>query len=435
MTPSARLAAVMEIMDTLLMEWHYAQPRPVEHLLRHYNRERRYIGGGDRRHLQDTVFAILRRLGTIEARLKACNWQKTGRSIVLGFLRLEGANPDEIAAQCGGTTYATPPLTAEERQFLTQWQEEQPAAIPHALPLWLMQQLVEDHGEADAAAISAELQQPAPLDLRVNTLKMNRDEAIHSLAQEGIVTTPIAGLKNGLEAPRNASILASKSFAKGLIEIQSRSSQAVIENLLGVLQNGEKGKAMGGKAPTIVIDYCAGAGGKSLALAALLQNDCHIIAFDENTKRLAELSPRAKRAEASCIQIWKGQETDLPQADFVLVDAPCSGTGTIRRHPDLPWRLSPERIARYVELQQQILRQAVHCVKPNGSLYYVTCSLLENENLQCVNDFLRENPNLRVVNCPQIWNKEAVQPVPFLQFLPHQQDADGFFAMLLQKIA
>jgi 16S rRNA (cytosine967-C5)-methyltransferase len=181
-----------------------------------------------------------------------------------------------------------------------------------------------------------------------------------------------------------------------------------------------------------IIDYCAGGGGKSLALASALNNHAEIIAWDWDAMRLSQLTPRAARAGAACIVKWELASDTLPLADIVLVDAPCSGTGTIRRHPDLPWRLTPKKIAEYQQLQSIVLQKAAQKVKKGGYLCYVTCSLLESENIQCVNDFLTNNINFRVAPLAQMWNKETAKIALSLQFLPHSHQSDGFYLALLK---
>jgi 16S rRNA (cytosine967-C5)-methyltransferase len=440
MTPAARFAALIELTDLLLAEWQRDSPRPAELVLKAYMRERRYIGGGDRRALQESLFALLRGLGAAKAKCASGGLPENGRSLAICFA---GA---EATALCEGGKYGAPPLSDAELHMI-----HAPLTTRHSLlPEWLDALLREQYGE-EADALNAALQEPAPVDLRVNLIKTTREAARAALAKEGVETTPIEGLPEGLEAPRHANITQTQTYLNGWAEVQDRGSQGVIQNLLLALQT-EQGEAQsvgfgenthskeelesaarGSMPPLIkIIDYCAGGGGKSLALASALNNHAEIIAWDWDAKRLSQLTPRAARAGAACIVKWELASDTLPLADIVLVDAPCSGTGTIRRHPDLPWRLTPKKIAEYQQLQSIVLQKAAQKVKKGGYLCYVTCSLLESENIQCVNDFLTNNINFRVAPLAQMWNKETAKIALSLQFLPHSHQSDGFYLALLK---
>ncbi len=417
MTPAARLAALIELTDQLLQEWQQENPRPAEQVIKQYTRERRYIGGGDRRALQESVFGLLRKMGGLDL----AGLPHNGRSLALCFLRAQGQTLEEIAALCSAEKYAPAALNAAERNLLAEEHELKASR----LPVWLEELLRAQYGEEADALIEA-LLQPAPLDLRVNRLKADVSRVQNELARSGIETRRVEGLPDALEAARHAPVIRTQAYEEGLVEIQDRGSQAVVAVVANVL-------AEQGKAPLTIIDYCAGAGGKSLALASKLGNKARIIAWDADPQRLAELEPRARRAGASCISLWKKEPSAMPKADLVLLDVPCSGSGTIRRHPDLPWRLSPAKLEHYSKLQRQVLKEAAPLVKPGGYLYYVTCSLLETENFQCVNGFLTNNSNFRVVTPAQIWDKGAIKIAPWLEFLPHRQGSDGFFAVLLKN--
>jgi 16S rRNA (cytosine967-C5)-methyltransferase len=184
-----------------------------------------------------------------------------------------------------------------------------------------------------------------------------------------------------------------------------------------------------------ILDYCAGAGGKSLALASALGNHAEILAYDISKERLEQLAIRAKRAGADCIRIMYRPE-DLSgyaqSADIVLVDAPCSGTGTLRRHPDLAWRISPEKIDRYNEIQHQILVDATRFVAPEGFLFYVTCSLLTQENEGIIHSFLASHPDFRIVGMPEMWIMDITR-MPDRRLEPHRHQSDGFFGILLKR--
>ena len=456
MTPAARFAALMELTDLLLAEWQRPQPRPAELALKAYTRERRYMGGGDRKALQEALFGLLRGLGAAKGKCAAAGLPENGRSLCLAYV---GA---EAEALCEGGKYAPAPLSELELKMI-----HSPLATHHSpLPEWLDTLLRAQYGE-EAEALMAALMLPATLDLRVNRLKATAAEAQQSLAAEGIETTPIDGLPDALEAPRHAPVMQSQAYLQGWVEVQDRGSQAVVAGLLGtghwalgigegITEQAPVGeRSLGGQQadPALsvskanspsrsqetergqlkIIDYCAGGGGKSLALASMLGDAAQIIAWDVEPARLAQLAPRAERAGAKNISLWTQAPEKLPEADLVILDVPCSGMGTIRRHPDLPWRLTPEKVKHYQQLQKIILRQGAQKVKKGGFLLYVTCSLLESENFQCVNDFLTDYSHFRVVTLPQIWDKEPSKEALSLQFLPHKHASDGFYAALLQR--
>lgn len=426
MTPAARFAALIELTDLLLLEWQREMPRPAELVLKVYTRDRRYIGGGDRRALQESLFALLRRFGALKGQCEVAGLPITGRSLALLF------SGEEAAALCAGGKYAPEAMTSDELQAMHKAQDTKHRALPE----WLHTQLQLQYGE-EAEALIAALMQPAPLDLRVNTLKATCEQARQSLAAEGIKTIAIPDLPQGLEAPRHARITQSKAYLQGWVEIQDRGSQRVIHLLVAALQATQgtaRNEGFGAEPHPLIIDYCAGGGGKSLALAAAFNNQAEILAWDSDAKRLAQLAPRADRAGASCIALYHGDlsKTQIKQSDIVLVDAPCSGTGTLRRHPDLPWRLTSNKIAEYQQLQREILQRAAQQVKPGGYLCYATCSLLENENYQCVRDFLTKNIHFKVVTRPGMWDKEAAKNALSLQFLPHIHGSDGFYMALLK---
>lgn len=445
MTPAARYAALIEIMDLLHQEWAGENPRPAEQVLKSYTAQRRYIGGGDRRHLQEALFTLLRGYGVAKAGCEATTMPLTGRSIVLMHLAQRGA---DIAAFSDGSKYAPERVTDEE------WATFKAQSTKHKaqLPEWLERLLQQQYGAETDALINA-LLQPAPLDLRVNLLKTTPEKALAALKSEGIEATPIPWLEAGLSvAGRSAPVTNTDAFKKGWVEIQDRGSQAVIETLLGYLESaqnrtietaqgaarsGRGSVALGGQAPhkISILDYCAGAGGKSLALASALGNHAEIIAWDIHAERLAELEPRAARAGAKNITVWRNAPESLPLADIVLLDVPCSGTGTLRRHPDLAWRTTENKISEYSLLQRNILRKGAEKLRPGGVLIYVTCSLLETENFQSVNAFLTEFSDFRVANLPDLWNKDSATKVQMLRFLPHSHGSDGFFMAVLKHQA
>jgi 16S rRNA (cytosine967-C5)-methyltransferase len=422
MTPAARFAALIEIIDLLHQEWQQQpQPRPAEQLLRAYTQKRRYIGGGDRRALQEGLFALLRDYGVLRQHCLAQGLPISGRSLVLLHL---AKRKESAAVVFTGTAYSPAKLTELEHRAFEAVAQCTDAEKP-IFPAWL-EDLLHTQYQAETDALCAALQQPAPLDLRVNLSKVTLQRAQDSLQKEGIATEIITGLNGGLTVEgRSVAVTQTQAYQQGWVEVQDRGSQAVAEMIADTVAVQQS--------PFTVIDYCAGAGGKSLALAALLGDSCWILAYDINPERLGALPERADRAGATTIRLWQQTPETLPLAEVVVVDVPCSGTGTLRRHPDLAWRLTPQQIEKYQQMQQEILQKAAKLVKPGGWLFFITCSLLECENNQQLSAFLVHKSDFRVVNLGRLWNKADATSLQPFQILPHRHHSDGFFLAGLKR--
>lgn len=346
MTPAARAAAAIEILDRILAG------QPAEPALIGWARGNRFAGSGDRAAIRDLVFDALRCRESFAARGGA----RTGRGLILGRCRAQGIDPDSIFT---GDRHAPAPLSADERHAGAPAQGF--AAVD--CPDWLGPQL-EDSLGADFVPVMTAQQARAPVFLRVNPRRASLAQAQAALARDGIATRPHPLAKTALEVTENArKIQQSEAFQTGMVELQDAASQAVVD-------------ALPQRPGMRVLDYCAGGGGKTLALAAQL--DGQFSAHDIDPGRMRDLPARAARAGVSV--------TILPPGgvrggfDLVLVDAPCSGSGTWRRTPDAKWRLTPARLAELVDLQAAILDQAAAHVAPGGTLAYMTCSLLRAEN-------------------------------------------------------
>lgn len=288
--------------------------------------------------------------------------------------------------------------------------------IPSALYTLLKAQYGD---ELDALARS--LNTEASVDLRVNTLRATRGEALTALTQEGLEATPTPFAPTGLRLKKRAALQATAVFRDGWIEPQDEGSQLLAQLLYP--QPGEK-----------VCDYCAGAGGKTLALGALMQNRGELYACDVSQTRLEKLLPRAQRAGLTIIQAWllRGDQPAASHFDAVLVDAPCSATGTWRRNPDLGLR--PLDLAALAQQQSQILEKAASLVKPGGRLVYATCSLLAQENDAVVDAFLNKQPAFRSADAGAALAAQGIRlPGERLRLLPHQHGTDGFFAAALVR--
>jgi 16S rRNA (cytosine967-C5)-methyltransferase len=286
-----------------------------------------------------------------------------------------------------------------------------------SFPAWLTPEIERQFG-ADAAAEMAALTAAAPTDLRANGLKATREDAAAALAAEGVATTPTPLSPLGLRLATRANLAGLRAFRDGLVEVQDEASQLVA--------------LMAGAAPGMaVLDLCAGAGGKTLALAAAMRNRGRLLACDTDARRLARLGPRLARSGAAIVETraLRGGE-NLGGFDRVLVDAPCSGSGTWRRHPDAKWRLTPERLDTYRAAQAALLREGAARVKQGGRLVFATCSLLPSEGRGRIEAFLAEaGGTFRIVDA-----LPALGPAPYL-LTPHRHGTDGFFAAVLERRA
>jgi 16S rRNA (cytosine967-C5)-methyltransferase len=273
--------------------------------------------------------------------------------------------------------------------------------------------------------------QPAPLDIRINPLKADREAIREELAAAGIETTPTPHSPLGLRVAGRPAINRLPAFTRGDIEVQDEGSQ-----LLGLLVQPKRN--------AMVVDFCAGAGGKTLLLGALMRNQGRVYAFDTSERRLANLKPRLARSGLSNIhpQLIAGENDArikrlAGKIDSVLIDAPCSGLGTLRRNPDLKWRQTPESVAKLAATQRAILASASRLPKPGGRIVYATCSVLPEENEDVVREFLARHPDYRLVPASQLAEKLGwqIDAGDYLRLSPHRQGCDAFFAAVLERAA
>jgi 16S rRNA (cytosine967-C5)-methyltransferase len=384
MTPAARIQAAIEALEAVLAG---ARAEPV---LTAWGRRARYAGSGDRAAVRDLVFDALRRRRSYAA----LGGGSSGRGLMLGRLRARGENPE---AHFTGDRHAPAPLSEAERAA-----GRSPEGVEALdLPDWLWPAFQESLGaEAEAAALA--LRDRAPVHLRANLLKGDREAAARALAAEGIETVAVPASRTALEVTEGARRVArSRAFTDGLVELQDAASQAVVEAL--PLHDGAR-----------VLDLCAGGGGKTLALAARLR--APVDAHDAVARRLADLPARAARAGAS-IRLVPEPEVEAPY-DLVLCDVPCSGSGAWRRDPDAKWRLTPEALTGLAQVQDAILDRAAALVRPGGTLAYATCSMLRVEDEARIEAFLA-----RVSG----WHKENER-----RWHPGS-DGDGFYLALLTR--
>lgn len=305
-----------------------------------------------------------------------------------------------------------------------------PFAVRHSLPDWLADALVSAYGLAEACVLAEALNRPAPVDLRVNTLKANRDTLADALAEAGYPCEPTPISPVGLRRSNRAPLFATSAFRDGWFEVQDEGSQLI--SLLVAPRRRET-----------VVDYCAGGGGKTLHLGALMENTGSLWALDINARRLENLRPRLKRAGLDNVRTLLIQNEQDPrilsqigQADRVVVDAPCSGTGTLRRNPDIKWRSLD--LLELNRIQGSLLDAAARLVRPGGRLVYATCSLLPQENQMVIQSFLSRTPAFDVTRLENVLSLPSTLPSPitpdgYLQLLPHRHATDGFFAAVLER--
>jgi 16S rRNA (cytosine967-C5)-methyltransferase len=433
MTPPARLSAAIELIDTI-----DTQRVPAAKALKEWGTAHRYAGSGDRAAISGLIWDVLRRRASSAWIMD----EDTPRARVLGMLRLERKlDADQIAALCDGGRFAPEPLTEGERAALSERSlDDAPAPIAGDYPEWLDGYLTQVFGD-DRVAEATAMASRAPLDLRVNTLKAKREKILPSLAHLGAQPAPWSpiGLRIELGADaRNPGIHAEEDFIKGAIEVQDEGSQ--LAALLSAAKPGEQ-----------VIDLCAGAGGKTLALAAMMQGKGRLIATDHDKRQLAPIYERLSRAGVhNCdIRTPKGEGDTLvdihASADLVLIDAPCTGTGTWRRNPDAKWRMRPGALEVRLKDQLTVLDRAATLVKPGGRIAYITCSVLPPENGEQVREFIARHPDFAVVPPSQtvtvLWDKAedftaaTLQSPEGLLMTPRRTGTDGFFVAVLKRQA
>ena len=396
--------------------------RPADVVLHHYFRNHRALGAHDRAFVAESVFGLLRRKRLVDHLVQ----DAAPRRMLLAYLtRIAGVSLREVAQSLGrGEAEAIAGLKALALDTL-------PLAVRAELPDWMIERLRSDMSETEILALGRALQQPAPLDLRVNTVRAGRDAVLAELAAGALVAQPTPYSMVGIRLRDKPAINRHPLFANGALEVQDEGSQ-----LLAYLVAPRRGE--------LVVDFCAGAGGKALMLGALMQSHGRVYAFDVSAKRLARLKPRLKRSGLSNLHPYViRNENDIKvkrltaKIDRVLIDAPCSGLGTLRRNPDLKWRQSPEAVEELKRKQAAILTAAAGLVKPGGRLVYATCSLLAEENQERVAGFLAAHPQFTILHCGEILRSQriALDTGPYLQLWPHIHGTDGFFAAAMTRMA
>jgi 16S rRNA (cytosine967-C5)-methyltransferase len=395
---------------------------PADTTLSRYFRENTRLGGRERGAIAEAIYAILRNRSLFTDFAESGSGASMRRLALLGLFEVYGID-------------ALPGLSDEETDWLHRYAQLDRNHLPPAkrlsMPQWLLDKLSAQYGEEEAYKLADALNQPAPLDLRVNTMKANREDVIAELATAPIKAEPTPYAPLGLRIRNKPALQNLPLFKSGAIEVQDEGSQ-VLAQLLGA-RRGE-----------MVVDFCAGAGGKTLAIGALMRNTGRLYAFDVSEKRLAKLKPRMARSGLSNVHptvIAHERDAKIKRLagkiDRVLVDAPCSGLGTLRRNPDVKWRQNPEGITEMHAKQIAILDGAARLVKGGGRLVYATCSLMEEENDGVVEEFLASHADFALVPMSQVLAEQRIplEMGDYLKMLPHVHQTDGFFAAVLERKA
>lgn len=428
MRPGGRLAAAIEVLEGI-----FARHRPAPDALKEWGRAHRFAGAGDRAAIGNLVFDALRGRA-LYARLMDAD---TPRALALAALGWEWRiEPETIAAWCD-EPHGPGALEEAERARL---EATPPAGLPAwvegSYPEWLAGSFERAFGE-HAVAEGAGLSRRAPVDLRVNTLKATRDKVLKALSRASAEAGPwspfAVRIPPSLRDGRTPNVEAEPGHARGWFEVQDAGSQ--VAALMTGAQPGQQ-----------VVDLCAGAGGKTLALAAQMANRGQIHAYDADRHRLRPIFERLKRAGARNVQVIPADAPERLEAlrdamDVVLVDAPCSGSGSWRRRPDAKWRLSPEALERRIAEQAEALGRGATLVKPGGRLVYVTCSVLPQENADQIAAFLALHPDFAVIPYAQVWRAALASEPPLsadgsdrtLLLTPARHDTDGFFIAVLAR--
>ncbi len=431
MTPAARLAAAIEVFAAI-----EAERRPAADALKSWGLTHRFAGSGDRAAIAGLVYDALRRRASSAYLMGA----DTPRAILLGMLKNERhLDTNAIAQLADGARYAPPPLTDDERVRLdTASLDGAPPCVAGDYPEWLDPCFDRAFG-VDRVAEGASLASRAPLDLRVNALKAEREAVAAMLSDLQPETTRWSpwGLRIRLAADaKSPAVHAEPAFLKGMIEVQDEGSQ--LAALFSAAKPGEQ-----------VVDLCAGAGGKTLALAAMMQNKGQVFATDDDKRRLAPIHERLKRSGARNVQVRTPKSVgdaiaDLAgRIDLVLIDAPCTGTGAWRRNPDAKWRIRPGALDQRVKEQADILDRAVPLLKAGGRIAYVTCSVLDEENGAQVRAFRSRHPDFAVQPPAEVASALGERSFMFAKAVrlsqegilmtPRTTQTDGFFVSLLRR--
>ena len=430
---SGRLAALIDqLWQRIRIEWRFASSE-----LSNSFRTHRDLGAAERRAVAETLYGMIRQLRRIDFSLEGAGRPETGdrrdRQRRLAYLVIEAALAPACASAIAPEINWQHVAAVDERIAAIRAPGRR-LALSASLPDWLAEALIAERD--DAAELARALDERAPMTVRVNSLRADRQSLAASLTADGFRTEPGRYSATALHFITRTNLFSLPQFRRGAFEAQDEGSQLIAE----LVAPPPKGR---------VVDFCAGAGGKTLALAALMNNKGRIVGADVSTKKLAELRRRARRAGVDNVQIAAledDQRAPLPhalvklegRAHRVLIDAPCSGIGALRRNPELKWRLKPSDLERFPRIQLEICERALSLVAPGGRLIYATCTLLSAENAGVIETLMQRHPGLELVTPAEIWGRERAAPLAdptgsFLSVAPHTHGTDGFFAAVLRK--
>lgn len=417
--------ALLDLTSTLLREvlkFEFA----ADNVVSTFFRLNRNLGSRERHTLAETTYHVLRQ------RLLLQNLAQSGKGPMERRLAILGWQ--------GQPSFLKAAITADEAKWLEHSQAIDLGTLPdklrHNMPDWLANPLREQLGDEEFWALVDSMSGTAPLDLRVNTFKAKREAVLEALHAAKIEATPTTYSPTGIRIDGKPALQKLEVFTSGQVEVQDEGSQ-----MLALLTGAKRGE--------MVVDFCAGAGGKTLALGAMMRNTGRLYAFDTSGHRLDAIKPRLARSGLSNVYATAiAHERDervkrlSGKIDRVLVDAPCSGTGTLRRNPDIKWRQSPKAIAELNEMQAAILKSAARMVKPGGRLVYATCSLLKSENEAIAEQFAQAHPDFVQLNAAEKLDQAGVSQAEslvteagHLRLWPHRHATDGFYAVAWEKKA
>jgi 16S rRNA (cytosine967-C5)-methyltransferase len=397
---------------------------PADVLMSRFFRHHHELGMRDRGQIAEAIFHALRRYATLGWVLQPAHPARSPRFAALVTLaRQHGLDALDPRALRGDVNAVKRALSVDLSSA--------PASVKAELPHWLYAEIERQY--PDATELVEAIKEGAPLDLRVNSIKADREAVLDELRAHHVAVEPARYSPDGLRLVDKPGLMQWPAYREGRIEVQDEGSQ-----LIARLVQPKRGE--------MVVDFCAGAGGKTLAIGALMRSSGRLYAFDINEKRLTSMGPRLKRSGLSNVHpVAIRNESDLRvkrlagKCDRVLVDAPCSGSGTLRRNPDLKWRFSEAELARVNEVQQAVLRAASRLVKPGGRVVYATCSLLQRENQDVIEAFLAQHPDFHVVPAATVLRAQKIDLdhmarfAPYFVMLPHLHATDGFFAAVLER--
>lgn len=406
MQTAARYQAILELISTI-----FNGEIPADNVINDYMRARKFIGSKDRRFITEAVWNIIRNRMKLEFDAGSSEFRK----ILITYIRDHTTdNAEEIFS---GAQYAPAAMSAEEKEWLKHKNEEvYPDFVEAECPKWLFDKIKD-------MALLKSLNNPAAADFRINV--KNREAVISGMATEGYEVIPTPYSPIGLRSNDRISLGNCMAYQNGEIEVQDEASQ--IAAIMCDVKPEHK-----------VIDYCCGAGGKSLAIGYLLGNKGHILAHDISAKRLEAIKPRMQRLGIKNIELTDIVADSDRGFDRFIIDAPCSGTGIWRRSPDAKFRLMPKTIEKLNQIQIEILEKAYGKVKSGGRIVYITCSILRDENEAIIEAFMKGKEDLKPVNLKELWHKKLGPTYPcqsetFLRMSPLSTGTDGFFMAILEK--